>query len=248
MPPSDRADEVREALRPITDPELDESVVELGFISDIAVEERRVAVSFRLPTFWCSANFAFIMAEDMRDALARLAWIERSEIRLVDHFAADRINAGIAAGRGFSEVFEVEADLGAVRQTFRRKAYLGRMSALIEILRNEGRAAADILAMRIGDLQAIADGPVALASARFLERRAGFGGASTPDAFAFHKPEGENIEPRELRDYLRDIRMVRRSAEANGEMCRMLLRARLESPPAEGTSAGPLAAEARAER
>lgn len=239
MPPGDRAHEVREALRPVTDPELDESVVELGFVSDVAVRGGRVDVSFRLPTFWCSANFAFIMAEEMRDALARLAWVERANIRLVDHFAADTINSAIAERGSFSDAFGVDADLGEVRQAFRRKAYLGRMSALIEMLRDEGRSAADILAMRIGDLQAIADGPVAVASARFLERREEFGGASTPDARAFHKPEGENIEPGELRDYLRDIRMLRRSAEANGEMCRMLLKAR-QDLPAEGQPAPPL--------
>lgn len=241
MPLSDRMDEVWDALRPVTDPELDESVVELGFISDVAVDGFRVQVAFRLPTFWCSANFAFIMAEDMRDALARLAWVERAEIRVVDHFAAERINAGIAAGRGFSEVFAVEADLGALRQTFRRKAYLGRMSALIEMLRDEGRAAVDILALRIAHVQAIADGRVALASARFLQRRAEFGGSAAPDAPAFRKPEGETIEADELRGYLRDIRMVRRSAEANGEMCRMLLKARQDFP-VEGRPAQTLAA------
>jgi metal-sulfur cluster biosynthetic enzyme len=232
MPPSDRAAEVWGALRPVTDPELDESVVELGFVSEVAVRGARAEVSFRLPTFWCSANFAFIMAEDMREAVARLAWVEEAAIRLVDHFAAERMNAGIAAGRGFADVFEVDADLGAVRQAFRRKAYLGRMSALIELLRDEGRTPADILALRVGELRAISSGRLAAASARFLERRAEFGGSAAPDALAFRKPEEEAIEPHELRDYLREIRMVRRSAEANGEMCRMLLKARIEFPVA----------------
>jgi metal-sulfur cluster biosynthetic enzyme len=245
MPPSDRAQEVWAALAPVTDPELDESVVELGFVSGVVVEGGTVRVSIRLPTFWCSANFAFIMAEDMREALARLAWVERAEIRLVDHFAAGKINAGIAQGSRFAEVFggEAAANLEAVRQEFRRKAYLGRMSALIQLLREQGRAPADILGLQIADLWIAADEPVALACARFLERRAEFGGLAAESSLAFRKPEGEGIYPEELRDYLRDIRMVRRSAEANGEMCRMLLKARLD-PLADGPAEEPAAPKA----
>ena len=43
------------------------------------------------PSFF-SANFAWIMAEDMRLALDMLPWLRRADIRLVDHFAADQIN------------------------------------------------------------------------------------------------------------------------------------------------------------
>lgn len=102
MPPSDRLAEVWTALEPVTDPELDESVVALGFIGSVAEEDGAVTVEFRLPTFWCSANFAFIMAEDMREALASVPWVKRTEIRLVEHFAAEKINDVIAGRRGFS--------------------------------------------------------------------------------------------------------------------------------------------------
>src|SRR6185436_6475085 len=94
------------------------------------------------------------------------------------------------------------------------------------LLRKRGQAADGIVNLRIGDLLPAADEEVALAARRFLERRAEFGGSAAASALAFRKPEGEVIDPEELRDYLRDIRMVRRSAEANGEMCRMLLAAR----------------------
>ena len=99
MRPSDRVAEVLEALRPVTDPELDESVVDLGFVGEVSVDGGRARISFRLPTFWCSANFAFLMAEDMRAAVQRLDWVKDTEIELVDHFAADRINTGIAQRR-----------------------------------------------------------------------------------------------------------------------------------------------------
>src|SRR4029079_2854943 len=101
-PPSDRVAELRAALGEVTDPELDESVVELGFIARIDVACDRDEIEFRLPTFWCSASFAWMMAEDMRTALAALPWLKRTDICLVDHFAAERINAGIAAGDDFA--------------------------------------------------------------------------------------------------------------------------------------------------
>src|SRR5690242_8660480 len=91
-------DQIRAALRNVLDPELDESIVELGFVADVAVADDTATIAFRLPTFWCSANFAWIMAEDMRLALAALPWLRRADIRLVDHFAAEAINRGIAAG------------------------------------------------------------------------------------------------------------------------------------------------------
>ncbi len=229
MPRNDRAAEVWAALRPVTDPELDESVVELGFVHHVAVTAGQVEVAFRLPTFWCGANFAFIMAEDMRDALRRLAWVETTDIRLVDHFAAPKINAGIARGAEFPDVFGGQAadNVAAIRATFRRKAYLGRMSALIELLRTEGRTPEEIVAMRVADLHAGRGRPgLDEAIARFLELRVAMGGPAGGDAPAFRMPDGAEIATNELSSRLRDIRMTRRSAEANGEMCRMLLAAR----------------------
>lgn len=154
MPPNDRIAEVGDALRHVTDPELDESVVDLGFISAIEVDGDEVAVRFRLPTFWCSPNFAWIMAEDMRDALARLEWVRRREITLVDHVGADAINAAINAGEGFAEAHGAESggDLSGLRAVFRRKAFLGRMATLIEALRTGGWSDGELLGLTVGEL------------------------------------------------------------------------------------------------
>ncbi len=216
-------------LDTVLDPELDESVVSLGFVDAVAVDGAAVGVSFRLPTAWCSLNFAWIMAEDVRAALHRLDWVERTDIRLVDHFAAERINAGIASGRGFADAFGAEAggDLSALRQTFRRKAFLGRMSTLIDLLRRGGRTDIAVLALTVGDLGAVADGDDTLTRAvgRYLELRAVFGGPAGPGEPAFRTAEGEAIEPARLPAFLRDVRLTRRSVEANGELCRVMLRA-----------------------
>lgn len=225
---------VREALAAVTDPELDRSVVELGFVTAMEIAGDRVAVAFRLPTYWCSAGFAWIMAEDMRAALMRLPWVRKAEVRLVDHFAAGQINGGVSAGAGFRSAFGDEAagDLAALRETFRHKAFLGRMAALIEALRESGMADAAILALTLADLAAC-PADAALVD-RYRELRAIYGGPAGEGDAAFRRPEGTAIAAADLGTWLRDIRMVRRGAEANGEMCRILLKGRNDrAAPAE---------------
>ena len=66
-------------LAPVTDPELDESVTELGFVTAVTLDEKGVVqVSFRLPTYWCAANFAFLMADDMARAVRALRTASKS--------------------------------------------------------------------------------------------------------------------------------------------------------------------------
>ena len=232
MPPNEREAEVRAVLADVLDPELDESVIDLGFVSRVVVDGDTVAVDFRLPTFWCAANFAWIMAEDMRAALGSLSWVTRIDVRLVDHFSARRINDGVAAGRSFRETFGEEAadDLAALRETFRRKAYLGRMSRFIEALRGRGWTDVRILGASVGEIAAFADRDLAALAARFLELRAMFGGPNANDDPAFTLPDGASINTGQLAATLRDIRMTRRGVEANGEMCRAMLKARIEAP------------------
>ena len=65
----ERLAEVWARLDGVTDPELDESVVALNFVTEAIVDAANcVHVFFRLPTYWCAANFAFLMADDMRTA------------------------------------------------------------------------------------------------------------------------------------------------------------------------------------
>ena len=59
----------------MTDPELDEPVTELGFVERVAVDGDTVEVDFRLPTYWCAANFAFLMVDDIRIAVEGAPWV-----------------------------------------------------------------------------------------------------------------------------------------------------------------------------
>jgi len=121
-----RREEVWSALSAVTDPELDESVTALEFVTALEIEgQNRVRIEFRLPTFWCAPNFAFLMASDMRDAVAELPWVEEVSVQLLDHFSADLINRGVALKQDFRDAFpgETDDDLTDLRKKFLGKAF-----------------------------------------------------------------------------------------------------------------------------
>ena len=70
-----RRGQVWACLESVMDPELDESVTELNFVTRADVDENNcVHIGFRLPTYWCAANFSYLMADDMRRAVSALDW------------------------------------------------------------------------------------------------------------------------------------------------------------------------------
>jgi metal-sulfur cluster biosynthetic enzyme len=226
-------EEVWRALSGVLDPELDESIVDLGFVTKVEATDAAVAVSFRLPTAWCSPNFAWMMAEDIRSVLAGLGWVERSKITLVDHFASARINGAIAAGDDFQSAFGEEAggNLDKLRARFREKAFLGRMAGLIRAIEADDVDPVDLANMSIADVEALCGrSPVGNLAARYLELRRAFGGPTGSEDRAFVRPDGSAIEPGGLKSFLREIRLTRHGVEANGEFCRALLKARNEAP------------------
>ena len=240
--PPARTSAVLGALDGVMDPELDESVAAMGFVESIVVDEDSIEVVFRLPTFWCSANFAFLMASDMKTAAEALPWVETATVRLVDHFAARRINEGLARGWDFQRVFSGEATEGLerVRRTFREKAFLGRQEALLRLLVAESAPAA-VLALDIAGLERLAAGQpgdaMTSAARRYLSARRIDGGPSALSAPAFTTLDGQAIAPDRYPDYMREIRRVRGSAQANAELCRIQLEARYAGAAAgQGTA------------
>jgi len=64
---------VLEALSEVHDPELDEPITSLGFVTSCAVSaDGDVEILLRLPTPQCAPNFAYLMAADARNVLRRL--------------------------------------------------------------------------------------------------------------------------------------------------------------------------------
>jgi len=225
-----RIAQVRAALAAVTDPELDESVVELGFVTGIAVAGRAVDVTFRLPTYWCAANFSYLMASDMRDAVLALPWVERASVVLDEHMFVEAINEGVAASKDFAEAFpaEASADLAGIRLNFGLKSFERRQEALLRHLRGLGHEPGVILGLSVTGLERLAlDDEGAGLRARYLERR----GLAAGMPAAFVDRDGAPIQEETFGIYLRNLRRVGLNAEFNGALCRGLLAARYGEAP-----------------
>ena len=128
---------VLEALGTVYDPELDEPITSLRFVTSCDVSaDGDVDVRLRLPTPQCAPNFAYLMAADARNAVRRLPEVRRVTVLLEDHYTGEEINAAVGRGEGFAQAFpgETEGELDALRELFQRKALVARQSRLCEAL------------------------------------------------------------------------------------------------------------------
>jgi len=236
-----RESEVWARLATVSDPELDESVADMGFVDSLELGEGgEVRIGFRLPTFWCAPNFAFLMAHDMRTAVESLPWVSRAVISLDDHCHAKEINHGVGNGLTFAESFPGQAveELDKLRVTFRRKAYLRRQELLLRSLKEAGFTPAQLCTLRMGELAGLTlDNAEALPlRTRYIEIRGEFGGPAADDDLAFATDTGDPLTPDMFADYLKQLRSVRVNAEFNANMCRSILQTRYGETATETTS------------
>jgi metal-sulfur cluster biosynthetic enzyme len=219
---------VTDALRKVRDPELDESIVDLGFVTTTEVRDGHAAVRLRLPTFFCAPNFAFLMVADAHDSVRAVPGITSVEIVLEDHFASDQINAGVSAGAGFVGSFPEHAagELDELRLTFQRKAHVASVERACRSLTRLGWSAEDLPRATIADLPA---GPIRDGLSR---RRADIGLSTSPDALVLVDDDGAPVAPDQVTLRLRMGRTVGVSIEGNSHICRGLLAVRYpESAP-----------------
>jgi metal-sulfur cluster biosynthetic enzyme len=225
----DRKAEVWRRLQTVTDPELDEPVTELEFVTRAdVVADNRVHIEFRLPTYWCAANFSFLMADDMRNAVKELPWVGDVSVVLGDHMYADKINAGLARGLTFQETFGAEADgdLDGLRRTFLLKSFQRRQAALLAHLIEAGHHPARLVEMTLDELIDLElDDVGARLRTRYLERRPIL--ADAPSR-AFAGVDGDPLQAETLSTYVRTLRRVDINAEFNSALCRGLLHARFD--------------------
>jgi metal-sulfur cluster biosynthetic enzyme len=219
----------------VNDPELDRSLTELGFINEVNIQDSSVTVSFRLPTYWCSTNFAFIMAEDIRDRVSELPWVSNVVVRLEDHCAATEINDGVSSGKSFFETFPnmAKGELQGLRETFRIKSYLTRQEKLLQYLIRSGLAHAAILNMTLRDLSDLLlfESEGIVLAERYLAIREEFGQSNQPDQTAFIQPDGKELELASFPAYLASARLTRLSMEFNGHHCQGLFQTRYSTEP-----------------
>jgi metal-sulfur cluster biosynthetic enzyme len=212
----------------VRDPELDEPITTLGFVTSCTLSaDGDAQVHLRLPTYFCAPNFAFLMVADAYDAVAALPDVRRAQVVLDEHFASDAINGGVAAHAGFARSFDGEAvgELHSLRTDFLRKAVMAGTDQVCRPLLAAGTDRAALPGLTLGAV------PPSPALQRLRERRAELGLPAGDDAALLIDPQtGEPVAPGDLRLHLGRARLTRTSLEANGSICRGMLRHRYDSP------------------
>ena len=215
---------VFDALATVYDPELDEPITTLRFVTSCDVTaDGDVEVLLRLPTPQCAPNFAFLMAADAGRAVRRLPGVRAVDVRLEDHYTGDEINDALARGQGFTGAFPGETDddeLHALRELFTRKALVARQAEVCAAVVAAGGSTEQLVSSSVADL------PDTPAAQRCLELREQLGIDAAPSAPALVLASGERLTADQLQRWLRMARLVRTSLDANGGICRSLLQVR----------------------
>ncbi|GLZ44929.1 hypothetical protein Acsp06_11140 [Actinomycetospora sp. NBRC 106375] len=237
-PPATLASGVWEALRTVRDPELDADVVSLDFVAECRISDEETGpvahVRLRLPTYFCAPNFAFLMVADAWDAVSQVPGLADVDVTLIDHFASDAINAGVAARAGFvhsmagTEVGEAVEELHDLRRSFTERAMLAGTDLVVRPLMRAGATPEDVAAMTIGDAPESGD------LTRLRARRRELGIAADDDAPLVVDPVGRTVGLEALPLHLRKARSYQVGVDANTSICRGQLAARygLASPVA----------------
>jgi metal-sulfur cluster biosynthetic enzyme len=214
---------VLDALSGVRDPELDEPITDLDFVSGLEIDGHSVSVRLRLPTYFCAPNFAYLMVADARAAILSLPGVERASVVLDDHYASEEINCGVNEERGFDGAFPGETegpDLEELRTIFRRKSFVSRQEQLCRKLLASGRSPSELAAMTLAQV------PPSEEFEKYLERRAELGVAVSGEAPLVVDPDGRKVPEEAVVEHLRFARTVRVSIEGNAGLCRGLLATR----------------------
>lgn len=226
-------EDVLEALSTVTDPELDEPITDLGFVRSVTLDDAGVTVHLRLPTAFCSPNFAYLMASDALDALRLIEDIGEVRVLLDDHHDSDKINGGLAADAGYVGTFgsEAEESLYELRRTFLSKAHAAAMERCIEDhLKHTDIGVNEIHRLTLGDLE------TGKYKAALLRRRIGIGLSLCPASRVFVDDNGKSIPPESVPMRLRFAKSVRISMEGNAHFCRGLLATRYADSESVGAT------------
>lgn len=215
------------ALDRVLDPELDESVLALGFVESLAADESgSVTVSLRLPTYWCAANFSYLMASDVRRELSELEGVRSVTVKLGEHFASREVEEGAGPGKTFADAFPTGGPdtLEETRRVFQLKGFFSRQERLLRVLKDRGIEFEGIAALNVADARKILNGDRTFA--RYMERRAEIGLDCSDAAMLIVDAVGRAIPAEEMQTYYIRARTTRLAMEANGSLCSAMLQSR----------------------
>jgi len=235
--PSESA--VLERLDRVTDPELDESIVELDYIEGITIDGGHVSMTFVLPTAWCSPAFAWMMATDARDEIEALPAVDRAEIVLEEHLHETEITEGVNDRLTFEEAFpDADGGVESVRATLDSKARLARQYDAVEALLSAGLDGGQIVDLERSDLSLEEPATVSVHGGSvvvpidaepiesYLEKAAAVGLLEDDDAALFRTPEAEPIDADEFELVHNRARLASVNMTGQGTVCDALNEAR----------------------
>jgi metal-sulfur cluster biosynthetic enzyme len=215
------------ALETVRDPELDQPITSLGFVSSCTVSPAGDAeVRLRLPTYFCAPNFAFLMVADAYDAVSAVDGVHNTVVVLEDHFASEPINNGVAARAGFVRSFDGEAvaELDGLRADFLRKAVMAATDQICRPLVAAGAGPDELARTTLGQL------PRSRELERLRGRRAELGLPAGDDAPLLVDPDtGVSVPVEKMPLHLRRARTTRVSIDANAGICRGMLHHRYQT-------------------
>lgn len=227
LPSRINAGDLLARLDRVLDPELDESVLSLGFVESVTADDAgNVAVCLRLPTYWCAANFSYLMASDARRELAGLDGVRSVTVKLGEHFASREVESGAGPGKTFAEAFPGSGPdtLEETRRVFLLKGYFTRQERLLRALKDAGVSFAEMAALRVGDVDST--GVNAQSVSRYLERRQELKLDCSDSAALIVDTAGRAVPPEEMEIYYIRARTTRLAMEANGSLCSAMLQSR----------------------
>ena len=225
---------VLDALSGVRDPELDEPITDLDFVSSLEIVDEAATIRLRLPTYFCAPNFAYLMVADAQAAALSVPGVERATVYLDDHYASDEINSGVNEQHGFDGAFPKETespDLEELRTVFRRKSFVSRQEQLCRTLRADGHSSEELANMRLEDL------PPSDEFETYRERRLELGLDVSAGAPFIVDPDGNRVPEEAVVQHLRFAKTVRVSIEGNASLCRGLLSTRYGIPEREEKTA-----------
>ena len=97
----DVAEQVRDALREVTDPELGINIVDLGLVYDVEVEDATAKITMTLTSPGCPAGGEILSGA--KSAAESLETVDYAEVNLVwqPFWTPERMDPKVRAGLGF---------------------------------------------------------------------------------------------------------------------------------------------------
>ncbi len=230
-------------LSSVTDPELDEPITDLGFVKNVSVEDGSISVDIVTSTFWCSPNFVYMMLEDARDAISQVPGVRTVRVHLEGHHDAAKINEAINLGKSFSECYgpEAEGDIAELNKRFREKALRSRLHGMATTMAKYGVTRDELISLKLDDVKYEGNKVLVRSGGRTLEVADPRDAGRITKYLSFLEKlglrdgrlviwdlEGTSPESDDLDSFLSRSRSVRLSLGFNAELCRALLKSRLD--------------------